>query len=327
MGVRLRAALTALLGFTIFSTHDAVLKILGGSYSAVQILFFVALFSFPPSIFWLLADRTEANLRPKKLLWTGGRALSMLVASISALYAFSNLPLSQVYSLMFTLPLWVTLLSYLLLRERVGWRRLTAVAIGFIGVIVVLRPDEINFTYGHAAALLAALAAGFSSTIIRKIKESERRIVMMLVPFVANFLVMGAALPFVYEPMPLRDLGLIVLVAILSFVALSLMIRAYSLAEASIVAPMQYSQIIWATLFGIFLFQETPTTNTLIGSSIVIFSGLYIVFREQGLQRTETPVLASADHRPHFGFTPRVGDVLRSVAARQAKRAKTKHGR
>jgi drug/metabolite transporter (DMT)-like permease len=146
---------------------------------------------------------------------------------------------------------------------------------------------------------------------VRRIGAEERSVVLLLYPLVANFVIMGAAIPFVYQPMPVQDLGRVALTALLAFAAMNCMIYAYRHAEAALIAPMQYSQILWALFYGALLFQETPSRTTLIGAGIVIVSGLYIVFRESraGVSAT-TPVLRS---RSRVG-TPaalRVGPVLR----------------
>ncbi|MEM9715286.1 MAG: DMT family transporter [Pseudomonadota bacterium] len=312
MSDNIKGVLLSLAAFAIFATHDVFLKLLGGGYAPFQILFFTALFSFPLTIFWLLSDKTEANLRPHHPWWTILRAISGLITAVCAVYAFSVLPLSQTYALLFTMPLFVTLLSVPLLGEKVGWRRAAAVIVGLIGVVIVLQPRGASLGLGHLAALVAAITAAFSSIIIRKIGHEERSIVMMLIPLVGNFVIMGTALPFVYVPMPLIDLGFIALVALLGFCAMALTIAAYNAAEAAIVAPMQYSQIIWATIFGYLIFEETLSLTTALGSAIVIASGLFIVFRERDLSKGNQPVLRSSDQRPTLAVRPRIGDVRRA---------------
>ena len=121
-------------------------------------------------------------------------------------------------------------------------------SVGLIGVLIVLRPGQVPLTFGHGAALTAAVGSSLVSIITRKIGQEERSAVIMLYPMVANFAVMGMALPFVYEPMPVEHLMMLAVIALCAWTATRFVIIAYQNGDAVIVAPMQYSQIIWATL-------------------------------------------------------------------------------
>lgn len=287
----LRSILFALLAFAFFATHDLIVKFLGGSYSPVQLIFFSSLMSFPLATAMLMRDPTEGNLRPVNPWWVAARTLSSVFATLCVFYAFSNLPLSQVYALLFSMPLLITVLSVPILGEKVGVHRWGAVVFGLAGVLIVLRPGSAELELGHLAGILAAVFSSFASVVVRRIGRQERTVVLMLYPLATNFLVMGAALGFVYKPMPILDLGLVGLIAICAFVAGLFLIAAYRAGEAAVVAPMQYSQIIWATIFGYTLFNETLDTPTLIGTSLIILSGIYIVWRESRGRSNNTPVL------------------------------------
>ncbi len=288
----LRGALLALLAFAVFATHDVIVKYLGGSYAPFQIVFFSVLFGFPIVTFLLLRDATEANLRPKYPWWIAARTFAAVITGFCAFYAFTVLPLAQTYAILFAAPLLITVLAIPMLGEKVGWRRGLAVLVGLGGVIVVLQPGQTELTLGHAAALAAACFGAFASVVVRKIGREERSVVLILYPMMANCLVMGAALPFVYQPMPGQDLGALAIIAAMALAGTSCLIFAYRTAPAIIVAPMQYSQILWATLYGVLLFDEGLTLPTTIGSGIIIASGIYIVLREdRGGGSATTPVL------------------------------------
>ena len=107
---------------------------------------------------------------------------------------------------------------------------------------------------------------------MRKIGQDERPVVLILYPLMANFVLMGAAMPFVYEPMPAQDLGLLAVIAVLAIVATNFLILAYRSAPAATVAPMQYSQIIWASAYGALFFGEALEPATLLGTSIIVAS-------------------------------------------------------
>lgn len=270
----------ALIGFGIYATHDVVVKYLGESFSVFQIMFFSGLFSFPLIIVMLMRDRTPGTLHAVHPWWSLMRMGTVVAGTAAAFYAFTVLPLAQTYTMLFAAPILITLLSIPMLKERVGLHRGLAVALGLVGVIVVLRPGAEPISLGHVAGIMAAFGIALSSVIMRKIGRDERSAVLMLYPMLANVVCMGAAMPFVYQPMSLTDLALTGVIAGMAFVAALFIIGAYRRAEAALVAPMQYSQILWATVYGIVLFSETPDAWTLIGASLIIASGLYIVFRE-----------------------------------------------
>ncbi|QMU58682.1 MAG: EamA family transporter [Boseongicola sp.] len=297
----------ALLAYGLFSSHDVIVKSLGATYQTFQIIFFSVLLSMPLLLFMLMRDETKGTLIPNHPWWSAARTMAAVVSGSSAFYAFSVLPLAQAYAIIFAAPLIITVLSIPILGEKVGLHRWAAVVVGLIGVIIVLRPGSTVLTLGHVAAITCAVGGATASIIVRKIGRDERSAVLLLYPMMANFVVMAIALPFVYEPMPIQHLGLIAAMAILAFVAGLCLIAAYTRTDAAIVAPMQYSQIIWAPLFGAFFFAEMADRQTWIGASIVIASGLYIVLREAlGGRSLFSPVLASRN-RPETGTSPRTG--------------------
>lgn len=306
----LKGILFALLAFAIFATHDVVIKTLGGRYAPFQIIFFSVLLSFPLVTLILMRDSQPGHLRPLHPWWTVARTIAVVIGGFSAFYAFSVLPLAQTYVLLFASPLLITILSIPMLGERVRLRRWLAVIAGLAGVVVVLRPGSTELGLGHLAGLTSAICGAFASTVVRKIGRDERSVVLLLYPLVANFAVMACIMPLSYKPMPIGDLGLVGIISLFSFVAGLLLIGAYKNAEAALVAPMQYSQILWASLFGYFIFGETIDQSTFVGAAIIIASGLYIVFRESRVSVSQnTPVLRTRS-RPETGTSFRVSHFL-----------------
>ncbi|MBU3031813.1 DMT family transporter [Paracoccus marinaquae] len=290
----IRGALLQLAAMGIYATHDVVIKTLGATYPAFQILFFASLLSFPLVSVMLMRDRTPGTLWPVHPGWVVLRTACAVAAGMAGFYAFSTLPLAQVYAILFATPLIVTILSIPLLGERVGIHRWAAVIVGLSGVLIVLRPGGQTLALGHAAALIGALASALAAVIIRKLGSTERSVVLMIWPMLGNFVVTGGALSLGYEPMALTDLALAGLIAALGLAGGFLVIMAYRAGEAAIVAPMQYSQIIWATAYGWFLFGERLDGPTLLGASVIIASGIYIVWREgSGGNSANRPVLAA----------------------------------
>ncbi len=312
----LKGVLFALLGFAAFSTHDVIIKFLGTDYAPFQILFFSVLLSFPFATVMLMGDKSEGTLRPANPRWVLMRTLAGVVAGSSAFYAFSVLPLAQVYAFIFAAPLLITVLSIPILGEKVGVHRWAAVVMGLIGVMVVLRPGAEPLTLGHIAGLTAAAGSAVVSVVTRKIGRAERSAVLMLYPMMANVILMACLLPFVYKPMPVEHLGLLAVMSLLGFSAGLCIIAAYRFADAAIVAPMQYSQIIWGAGFGFLFFSETPDQATGIGAGIIIFAGLYVVLRESiGGRSRNTPVLRTRT-RTGSASSPNIGAILRARGER-----------
>ena len=312
-----KGALLALLAFAIFATHDVVVKIVGGLYTPFQVVFFSVLFSFPLATVMLMRDAKPGTLLPAHPWWMAVRTGAAVISGVCAFYAFSVLPLAQTYAILFAAPLLITVLAIPLLGEIVRMRRWLAVIVGLAGVMVVLRPGQTELSLGHLAALTAAICSALGSIIVRKIGPDERSVVMMLYPMMANFILMACALPFVYQPMPIEHLGLIGIIAAFSWIANLLVISAYQQGEAAIIAPMQYSQIIWATIFGLAFFGETLDRSTIIGAGIIIASGVYIVLRESrsGTSAT-TPVLRTRSRGENV-TVPRVSLLMR-LAGKEA---------
>ena len=240
-----RGAALALLAMGLYATHDVVIKTLGGQYPALQVLFFSSLLSFPLVMLVIMRDPTPGTLRPANPAWVALRTVSGVASGMGSFFAFSQLPLAQVYSILFAAPLLVTILSIPILGERVGLHRWGAVVAGLIGVLIVIRPGAEPLSLGHLAALCSAVFGSLASLIVRKIGRNERSVVLLLYPMMANFIVMACAMPFFYVPMPIEHLALVGVMSLFAFVGMLLVISSYRLGEAVVIAPMQYSQIIW----------------------------------------------------------------------------------
>ena len=240
-----------------------VVKSLGGTYSPFQIVFFANLFGFPIVTLMLMRDPVDGNLRPRHPWWTllrtGSAVMSTTLRLLRLLGAAADADLRA--DLRFAAadhhprdpdPR----------RDRrlapAGARSSSACS----GCIVVLRPGASDLTSGHLAALGGAVFSAIAAVVVRKIGHEERSAVLLLYPMVANFLIMGCALPFVYQPMPAVDLGGLMLMACLGFLGALCHISAYRAGSAVVVAPMQYSQILWAVLYGAAFFGETPDWST-----------------------------------------------------------------
>ena len=295
----------ALLGFALYSTHDVFVKHLGGFYSPFQILFFAVLFSFPLVTLYVVKNPRTGSLWPHYPMLMFIRVLAISLTGFCAFYAFSVLALPQTYALLFLTPVIITVLSVPVLGERVGLHRWGSVLLGFAGVLIVLQPTVSSLTLGHAAGIGSAFGAAINALITRKIGPREKTAVMLIYPLLGNFFIFGMILPFVYKPMPLVHLGEITAISVLGFLAMICIVGSFQRATAGVIAPMQYSQIIWAGIFGTMLFDEQMTWAFVLGAGLIVTSGLYIVQREWTKADSLQPVLSNGMFRPDSGLRPR----------------------
>jgi S-adenosylmethionine uptake transporter len=312
MQSNLRGALLSLAAFGAYATHDVVVKLLGETFTAFQIMFFSGLMGFPLVTLMLMGDRRDGTLIPAHPWWSALRSVAAVATGVMGFFAFSQLPLATCYAIFFAMPLLITLMAIPMLGEKVGIRRGVAVMVGLLGVLIVLRPGGGDgFSIGHIAAIGAAVTGALTSVIVRKIGQRERSVVLMLYPMVLTFFAMGAMMPFVYVPMTVTDLALTAVMAFLGMLGALGIIAAYRTAPAVIVAPMQYSQIIWAALYGWLFFNESVDFYTAVGSAVIIASGIYIVLREGTPSVSQNRPVLESRSRMDTATQPRISSWLK----------------
>jgi len=275
----LRGALLSLAAFAMFAGVDVSIKVLGAGYNPFQIIFFVSLMTVPIAAVYAMADPVQTGLRPRRPGLMALRCIAMLGAGILATYAFSVLPLAQTYAIFFTMPIFIALLCVPVMGERIDLVRGLAILAGLGGVVVALDPGTATLQWGHLAALVGAMFGAANYVIIRKTGGVERAVVLQLYPVLTQLGVAGLVLPFVYVPMPGRDLALTGFMAALGFAGYLLIIAALRRAPGIVVAPMQYSQILWAAILGALLFDEVMSGRTIAGVVVIVVAGVAIVTR------------------------------------------------
>ncbi len=275
----------ALAAFTIFSCADAAVKWLTATHSIFQIIFVSTVFAFIPVAALVVREGGLKALRPRHPWLVALRALLLAIDMVFVFYAFTKLPLADAYTMLFTAPMLVTALSVPLLGEHVGWRRWSAVAVGFGGVLVVLRPGFAELNLGHIAALASSSFFALSLIVARRIGNSETGSTLLISLMVALLIVSGPALPAVYVSSSLFDLAMLAGLGLLMGLGHLGLIQALRLAPSNVVAPFHYSQIVWAVFFGLLLFGDRPSGWVIAGSTVIIASGLYILWRETVRQR------------------------------------------
>lgn len=274
-----------LLAIFCFGIMDSLIKWLSAGYGTWQIIFFRALFSLLPIAVLLARDGGIAGLRTDRPWSHIIRALVGTVAIFCFFYSFANLPLADVYAISFAAPLIVTALSVPLLKEHVGWRRWTAVLVGFAGVLVMLRPGAGVVSGAALVCLLGTVFYALTMIFVRHLSRTETNAAIVFY-YMATLTVVGAVamLPAWRTPGAL-DFALLAATGIIGGVAQLSLTQAFRLAPPSLLAPFEYTGMIWAVSFGYLFFGEVPDAAIWIGVAIVIASGLYIIHRETVLAR------------------------------------------
>lgn len=282
-----KGPLFALAGYAVFSSHDAILKLLGADYSIFQIIFFAMLFGYVPFSLARVLEPNPGLIKANNLKLVMSRSLLMVGSLFSAFLAFSMLPLVEVYVLIFTAPLLISVMAIYFLNEKVHIYRWAFICLGLVGIIIVLRPTVDSLNIGHFLGLLAAFCSAGAAILSRKVGGTENAATLILYPLMTSLFVTGCILPFVYKEMPLQDLGLMFLIGVLAQIGQLLILFAYRIASAAFIAPMQYSQIVWAILFGTLFFNETVDRWVIIGACITVLSGVLILWREGKISKIQ----------------------------------------
>lgn len=278
MSPALKGALYGLLGFGLFSLADATIKFLGGTYSPVQIVAFAGAFSLP--LIGLLWLRAPVPLRPVHPWLMGIRTVALIGNGLLVTYTFTVMPLAQAYAIFFTLPLVLTVLAVPVLGDRIGIVAGLAVILGLVGVVIALNPGQVDFGIGHVAAVGGVVLAAVHYLIVRKTGGAEANVTMLLYPVLGQTVSAFLLLPGRYVPMPVSDLATVAGLALAGFCGTLMMFAAYRVAAPVVVAPMQYSQIAWAALFGALFFGEPMTWHAAIGMVIIAVAGLMVLPRQ-----------------------------------------------
>lgn len=272
----------ALAAYAIYAWGDGLIKAVGGNLSVFEIGFFNVLFA-AFFLFFLKpeGERWHGFWRMQRPWAVHARALSGLVAGVLGVFAFTTIPLAEVYALIFLAPLFVTVLSVAVLKEQVGPWRWLAVAAGFGGVMLVVRPGFRALEAGHFAALAVAFL-GAATIILMRSLAGERQTTMLGVLVLYALLFNGLAAAATGLTMPSWPLlGLLFLSGACTAAGHRLQLLATRRAPANQIAPTHYSQIVWAAVIGAAFFEEVPDALAVLGLAVVAGSGLLTLVRER----------------------------------------------
>ena len=285
-----RGIIAMLIAVGLFSLMDGGLKQLSAHYPAMQVAAIRGLSSLPLVLLWVAATGTAGTLW--KVRWPlhllrGVLAIVMLSAFA---YALKRMPLTGAYALFFIAPLLITALSVPLLGEKVGPRRWTAIAVGLLGVLVVLRPTGAGMlSWAGLAVLLAAAGYALSAILVRvlhRTDSSQSMVFWMLLMTGAG----AAAMAWPgWVPLQGADGWIIVAVGLSGFLGQVAITEAFRHGQASVVAPFEYSALAWALGLDWLVWQVLPDGMTFVGAGIIVASGLYLLRRERVHVEAEHP--------------------------------------
>lgn len=296
----LKGAATIMLAALCFVVMTTLIKLAGGADGSglhvTQILFVrqvVMTLVVAPQIFHHFPGCLRTARMDLQLL----RVVFALVAMLAGFYAIIRLPLADATALAFVKSFFVTIFAIWFLGETVGWRRWIAVVVGFLGVVVMMRPGTEGFDPMYLLVVVSAAAAGLVMVIIRKLSETDAPITTL--SYQAIFVGVAVAVPaWLYWQQPtLAQWALMIAIGLTGFVAQRLNIQAYTWGEASVMASLDYVRLLWATLLGFAVFGNLPSAYTWAGAAIIVAAALYTVHRER---RTAQALVRSPDGR---GFT------------------------
>ena len=266
-----------LLGVGLFAINDALGKWLVADYGVGQLMMLRsigAVMVLAPMILSLRVKLIEPRRAPLQVL----RILVAAVDTFAFYYATRFMPLADVMTFYMATPLIVTALSAPLLGEKVERFRWIAVLVGFAGVVIALRPSPQMFSWAAPFALFGAVMFALSQTITRELRGVHWA-PLVLWQFVGSGLIGAATVPWAWTTPTAFDLGLMALVGAVSMLCFIFIVQALAMARAAVLAPLQYSAILWAAIMGWLVWRDAPTLPIIVGNTVIIGSGLYVAAR------------------------------------------------
>ena len=281
----MKAIIFSLLGWMFLPVMDGFAKYLSDDLPILQITwaryFFTVAFVFPIMLFFYKKQLVWSD-KPKLQIFRG---LILLSANICFFYAISVISLAKALTLAFIAPLIVTAFSPILLGEKVGFRRWTAVAVGFIGSLIVIRPGFLEFNLASMAALATGFFYGFYLIITRKLSTSDNPLLTLLITGMVGALLVSLIIPFYWVKPTLNQWSLMAGIGVFACIGHFFLILSLKYGDASKLAPFGYTEIIPNVIIGYYFFSEIPDNWTYLGLFIIVFSGLYISRREYHLSK------------------------------------------
>ena len=276
-----KAIIAMLLGAAVLAANDAVLKWLTNGYHVGQIMFCRGIFISLPLAFLIWKEGGLKSLRSVNPKGHAIRAGLVIVGTFLFVSGLAYLPLADAIAIAFAGPLFITALAQPLIGEHVGWRRWSAVLIGFMGILLIVRPGGGVVQWAVLFPLTASLAGALRDLLTRHLSSQETTVAILFYTTLGVILASLVTIPFIWVSVSLADWGWFALSGLLVGFAHFLMIETFRYGEATLVAPFKYSGVIWAGLLGYLIWGDIPDFITIVGVSILVLSGTYILHREQ----------------------------------------------
>ena len=267
-----------------FSLMDVIVK-WSDDYPVGQVLFFRGFCGIIPILFLIPKDRYLDFYKTTRPMLHFKRCLAGLIALVSIFVALRNLPLATVVSISFAAPIFITIFSIYLLKENVGIYRWLAVLVGFVGIIFITEPGFSSLNLYYIYPIIFCLGLSYVAIAIRKLSTTEPA---WLISFFFSFSIMLLSFLSFYQGWILPsifDLFLLSMIGILGGLANLWLSQSYKYSEVSLVSPLKYLALVFAIIFGYFIWNEIPTSKTLLGALLVIFSSIIIFRREMYLKK------------------------------------------
>lgn len=282
----LRGIALMLAALAFFSCSDAASKLMTSALPAVEVAWLRYCVFTLLMLGMAIATGQRHALRSKRPSLQTLRALGVLGSSIFFISGLTFLPMAEATAISFASPMIVTALSIPILGEVVGWRRWMAVAVGLIGVLIVIRPGAEAFNPAAILPVLSATSWAIALVVTRKMSDSDAPLVALTYAAIVGLIVTSVLAPFVWVVPGWRELGLGLVTGVTSTIAQWLVVLAFQQARASVLAPFSYSQLVWSGLLGYMIFGNVPDRWTLVGAAVIIASGLYTAHRERTVKVT-----------------------------------------
>lgn len=273
------------VGVACLSVNDAFAKHLTSDYSPFQVLFLRNLIALPFAIAIVLFSGGTGALRSYRPAAHLVRGVVWVGAAFMFFSSLKQMPIAEATALVFVAPLFITAISAMFLGEHVGWKRWLAVLAGFLGVVIAIRPGAASFQLVSLLPIGTALFYALLMVSARWVDERESVWTLLLYLTGAGALLSAFIAPFVWHPVPLNDLWKFVAIAFFGTVGMTLITQAFRMAPAVVIAPLDYTALIWATLAGWLVWNEIPEMPVFAGAAIIIGSGVFTVWREHNRER------------------------------------------
>lgn len=288
------AILYILIGMAVLSGMDAIAKLmLDVDYPVVQTLAVRSWLIVPVMLIWLMFQKNSIE-RLKSKRWKAHVARSSIgfCAPFFFFTALATMPLADVTVLFFTAPFIMTALSVPVFGEKVGLHRWVSIAIGFVGVILIMQPGAGTFQPAAIYAMLGCLAYSIIGLMARWMGDTETPFSVVFYFNVGIGIIASIALPFYWVAIPLEHFWMFISMAALALIGHVFLTKAFMIGELGTITPFEYSSLIWAVLFGYILWGDLPAANIWWGAVIIVGCGLYILYREKKKTSAITPPIS-----------------------------------